>query len=69
MLSWVLRCKHNWAFPITIKIDSRKITYRRCLECGASKKYDWNRMKFVEFSQQESRELLCPSYGQTGLEV
>lgn len=70
MLKWRLfGCDHNWSFPITIRIRGYKITYRRCMSCGERRKYDWDRMKFVEFSQQENRDLTCPSYGQTGIKV
>jgi hypothetical protein len=61
MFRWLFGCPHEkWTNPFTIG----GLTYRVCLECGANRKYDLARMRFVEFDRGEERKLQAPNYGQ-----
>jgi hypothetical protein len=63
LLQFIFGCRHReYGFPITLK--DRNLTYRVCLECGAERKYDWQRMRFVSFERGEERKLRAANYGE-----
>jgi len=65
LLDSVFGCSHpECSFPITLIIDGHRLTYRTCLSCGARRKYDINRMRYVPFESGDQRKLSCPNYGQ-----
>lgn len=54
-------CPHSsYGFPIT----RNSICYRVCLECGHERKYDFVRMRFVNFERGEERRLQSQPYTQ-----
>ena len=59
LFAWLFGCPHEKrGFPIT----RNGVTYRACLECGDERKYDWRRMRYVEFEQGEKRKVRAPNY-------
>jgi hypothetical protein len=63
LIELLFGCAHNFGFPITRRIGSMRITMRVCLECGRVRKYDWARMRFIQFERGEERQLRTHGYG------
>lgn len=65
----LFRCSHtNMSWPITVRKKELRITYQVCFDCGKELKYDFNKMKYTQFTKTEKQALISPNYGQGAIQ-